>query len=242
MNPRSDLATSSVEGLIGYREIFERIWQCRDFELSTLWQRSVLLGAFMVAAYAGYGALILNVFEKSNRVAWWGALNLMAIGVCCFGLILSVLWIMMLKGSKAWYEIYERAIEDFRKAYPEAFKAEIVAKPHSIKCSELAGFGIVWNGARTSQIDVSNGLFSGFSGCYSVSRVAILIGQMSLMGWIGLIVVHLVFLLKGYTAISDFTQNPRYMVVSALIFIGLCSFVVVKIRRSAHSSTLEALT
>lgn len=241
MSPRSDLTTSSGEGLIGYREIFERIWRCRDFELSTLWQRSVLLGAFMVAAYTGYGALILNVFEKSNRVTWWGVLNLMAIGVCCFGLVLSVLWIMMLKGSKAWYEIYERAIEDFRKTYPEAFKAEIVAKPHSIKCSELAGFGIVWNGVHMSQIDVSNGLFSGSSGCYSVSRVAILIGQVSLMGWIGLIAVHLVFLLKGYTAIADFAQNPRHMVVSALIFIGLCSFAVVKIRRSAHSSTLEAL-
>lgn len=239
MNPRSDLATSSVEGLIGYREIFERIWQCRDFELSTLWQRSVLLGAFMVAAYAGYGALILNVFEKSNRVAWWGTLNLMAIGVCCFGLILSVLWIMMLKGSKAWYEIYERAIEDFRKTCPEAFKAEIVTQT---RCPALAGFGIIWNAAHTSQINVSNGLFSGSSGCYSVSRVAILIGQVSLMGWIGLIAVHLVFLLKGYTAIADFAQNPRYMVVSALIFIGLCSFTVVKIRRSAHSSTLEALT
>lgn len=238
MSSTNNSATSDGQ-LIGYREIFERIWQCRDFELSTLWQRSVLLGAFMVAAYAGYGALILNVFEKSNRVAWWGALNLMAIGVCCFGLILSVLWIMMLKGSKAWYEIYERAIDDFCKTYPEAFKAEIVTQT---RCPALAGFGIIWNAAHTSQIDVSNGLFSGFSGCYSVSRVAILIGQMSLMGWIGLIVVHLVFLLKGYTAISDFTQNPRYMVVSALIFIGLCSFVVVKIRRSAHSSTLEALT
>lgn len=242
MSPRSDLVTSSREGLIGYREIFERIWQCRDFELSTLWQRSVMLGAFMVAAYAGYGALILNVFEKSNRVTWWGVLNLMAIGVCCFGLILSVLWIMMLKGSKAWYEIYERAIEDFRKTYPEAFKAEIVAKPHSIKCSELAGFGIIWNGAHTSQIDVSNGLFSGSSGCYSVSRVATLIGQVSLMGWIGLIAVHLLFLLKGYTAIADFVQSPRCMVVAALTLTGLCWFVVVKIQRSAHSSTLEALT
>lgn len=242
MSPSSNIDTSSGEGLIGYREIFERIWQCRDFELSTLWQRSVLLGAFMVAAYAGYGALILNVFEKSNRVAWWGTLNLMAIGVCCFGLILSVLWIMMLKGSKTWYEIYERAIDDFCKTYPEAFKAEIVTKPRVIKCSELAGFGIIWNGTHTSQIDVSNGLFNGFSGCYSVSRVAILIGQVSLMGWIGLIVVHLVFLLKGYTAIADFAQNPRYMVVAALTLTGLCLFVVVKIRRSVHSSTLEALT
>lgn len=242
MNLRSNPDISSGEGLIGYREILERIWQCRDFELSTLWQRSVLLGAFMVAAYAGYGALILNVFEKSNRMVWWGVLNLMAIGVCCFGLILSVLWIMMLKGSKAWYEIYERAIEDFRKTCPEAFKVEIVAKPRVIRCSELAGFGIIWNGAHTSQIDVSKGLFSGTSGCYSVSRVAILIGQVSLMGWIGLIAVHLVSLLKGYTAIAGFAQNPRCMVVVALTLTGLCLFAVVKIRRSAHSSTLEALT
>lgn len=241
MSSTNNPATSDGQ-LIGYREIFERIWQCRDFELSTLWQRSVMLGAFMVVAYTGYGALVLNLFAKSNRMIWWGVLNLMAIGVCCFGLILSVLWIMMLKGSKAWYEIYERAIEDFRKTCPEAFKAEIVVKPRVIRCSELAGFGIIWNGAHTSQIDVSNGLFSGSSGCYSVSRVAILIGQVSLMGWIGLIAVHLVFLLKGYTAIADFVQSPRCMVVAALTLTGLCWFAVVKIRRSAHSSTLEALT
>ena len=79
------------------RDIYKTLWKCRDFELSTLWQRSAMLGVFMVALYTGYGALLLNAFEHGYAHRWT-TFNLMAVGMCCFGMVFSALWIMMLKG------------------------------------------------------------------------------------------------------------------------------------------------
>ena len=43
------------------RELYQELWQGRDFEINHLWQRSVFLGAFMVAIAAGYGGLALKL-------------------------------------------------------------------------------------------------------------------------------------------------------------------------------------
>lgn len=227
--------------LIGFHEVFDRLWKCRDFELATLWQRSVLLGTFMLATYAGYGMMILNVFEKSYRATRWDVLNLVAIGMCGFGVLLSVLWVMMLKGSKAWYEIYERAIEDFRTYWPEAFRTCVMTS-RSVQCSELAGFGIVWIKRHKTNLDFSGSLVSGAAGCYSVSRVAILIGQTSLIGWLGLVVVHLLFLLVGYETVVRLCDSHDVMVGVAVVLLGTLFIAVLKSFRSAQSSTLKVLS
>ena len=41
---------------------------------------------------------------------YWIVANTSAIIISYIGAALSVLWIIMLKGSKAWFEIYEAAI------------------------------------------------------------------------------------------------------------------------------------
>ena len=46
------------------RELYQELWQGRDFEINHLWQRSIFLGAFMVAIAAGYGGLVNEHFKE----------------------------------------------------------------------------------------------------------------------------------------------------------------------------------
>ena len=156
---KSKQVETKENNLIGLPEIYERLWECRDFELSTLWQRSVFLGAFMLAAYAGYGVLILNAIGTAKGVKWT-LLNLMAMGVCWLGVVLAALWIMMLKGSKTWYEIYETAIDDFGKKYPMAFQKIPHDTECTIDCAALSGFGFVWSCKRHRGVAWSDNLFT----------------------------------------------------------------------------------
>lgn len=43
--------------------------------------------------------------------------HLAACGICYLGLAFSMLWVMMAKGSKRWYERYERALNYFTYRY-----------------------------------------------------------------------------------------------------------------------------
>ena len=57
----------SNESKLTAKDFYNEMWHCRDFELSHLWQRSVFLGAFMLAIATGYGALALVLFGSGVR-------------------------------------------------------------------------------------------------------------------------------------------------------------------------------
>jgi len=92
------------------KDIYESLWRCRDFELSHLWQRSVFLTAFLLLAYTGYGVLMLHIMTVELGMLQLRVLLCVGLFILLVGMLLSLLWIMMAKGSKAWYEVYEHAI------------------------------------------------------------------------------------------------------------------------------------
>lgn len=214
------------------RDIYKTVWKCRDFELSTLWQRSAMLGAFMVAMYAGYGALLLNAFEH-GCLPRWIPFNLLAEGMCCFGMVFSALWIMMLKGSKGWYERCEAALSGFQKEMPdEVFSCEDVR--------ENAAFGIFWSAATERELkkfESNTDLFSTSGGRFSVSRVAIMLGQVSLAGWLVLGFVHAVALMFDGADILRLlsTYAP---VLAVLLLIGFVVGVFVVLKDHVKSTSL----
>ena len=105
------------KGCITYSEIYKGLWKCRDFELAHYWQRAVFLTAFLLACYAGYGTLIIQCSMAETMQLPFRIVNGIAFGICIVGILLSFLWIMMAKGSKAWYETYEAAISAFVERY-----------------------------------------------------------------------------------------------------------------------------
>lgn len=100
---------------LALRDLYENYWHCRDFEIRNLWQRSIFLGTFIVLCFTGYGAFWGEAFfgEVDGLIVFDEKCvmnHFFAVLLTLLGLTFSQLWIFLAKASKAWVEIYERAI------------------------------------------------------------------------------------------------------------------------------------
>ena len=171
---------------ISLKDAYEELWHCRDFELKHLWQRSIFLGAFLLGAFAGYGKLVLQCCEKDH--AFGAKDNVVGFGVAIIGLVLSFLWIMLAKGSKAWYERYESAICSFGKI-AELDKADLDGMFENPKAQKLVAFAYGKHFKKYSE-PVSSWLWDTKGGPYSPSKINIAIGHLSVLFWIAAIAFH----------------------------------------------------
>lgn len=180
--------SNDVEDKISIKEIHETFWRCRDFELSHLWQRSIFLSAFLILCFTGYGSLLITMLEKASLFAY---ANLLAFSIGVIGIIFSCLWIMMGKGSKAWYERYENAICAFER------KSQYMTP----KASHIGGFHYQnIQGYELPQIQKS--FFKGNGGAYSPSKINIAIGQITLCLWSIIVLFHGAVAIWGKDIIS----------------------------------------
>ena len=200
---------------------YEELWRCRDFELKHLWQRAVFLGAFLLAAFAGYGHLILqccgqgHVFSMRDNVTGF----VIAFG----GLILSILWVMMAKGSKAWYERYESAIYNFIKLANVSMEAK--EKLYDEGVDRIIGFayGDDFNDYSAS---VSSWLWNTKGGSYSPSKINIAIGHLAIAIWLTAIGFHVAVArwgIKKVVTLNVFHCDLAVTMMLLLIF-GLLFF------------------
>ena len=183
------------------KNAYERAWACRDFELSHLWQRSVFLAVFLLAIAGAYGTLLLNIYfpSEQNQIFIWTdgkedwkentaakrieyrakdatwQQHAIASGVCWLGITFSVLWVMMAKGSKYWFERYEKGINKYEY---ELAGEKIKDCPHHGEMPLL----------EKHQYDEN--IFSTKAGHYSVSRVNAVIGIISLISFSFLEMLH----------------------------------------------------
>lgn len=99
-----------------------KLYRCRDMEITNLWQRSIFLAVFLTLTLSGYGILASNFFSNNVFIELnYKILHGAAVAIGLLGFTLSVIWVLMAKGSKAWYEVYAKAISDFE----EEFKHEL---------------------------------------------------------------------------------------------------------------------
>ena len=151
----SDVSTVSL------RDIYMRLCACRDFEIKLQWERAVFLTAFLIACFAGYGSFLLSVHQHGAGGGNFSSFvtNGIFITLTFVGVALSFLWILMAKGSKAWYEHYEQAITAF-------------AKKHATK--EVPEYMMAHRWYDMPYIDrspMSNCVFNFKGGAYSVSKI-----------------------------------------------------------------------
>jgi hypothetical protein len=152
---------------VSLKRLREDAYKSRKFEVQNLWQRSIFLVAFMVILITGYGHLIEKLLSEYEKwLTCNEALLLVIQTICCalafLGSIFSIIWIMMAKGSKAWYEIHEKRIRKLELELNMEDKYRMrPASPWSL----------------------DNTLFSREPGAYSVSRINILLGQILLVAW-----------------------------------------------------------
>lgn len=208
------------------KDFYRTYWHCRDFELTHLWQRSVFLTAFLVICFSAYGYLaqdMLGALKLSGSSDtslppignyYWIAVHCAAIFTASIGFILSALWIMMAKGSKAWYEIYEAAIAAYEKDGNYVDSTDPAAK-------DIGGFQYRKLKNYSHELnEVDNCWFNGTSGCYSPSRINWAIGVLMLGIWILIMLFHFVLLAK--TSFIFFLSELFFVIVTAGAFSWLC--------------------
>lgn len=194
------------------KDVYKELWEGREFELTHLWQRSVFLGAFMLAIAAGYGHVAEKIFFSNNACKVTSCQHLAAITLCYLGLAFSMLWVMMAKGSKYWSERYEVSIT---KMYEEDYYGS------KLKNSDPYYSNLV----KLKDSEISDNLFSPLAGRYSVSRVNVSIGIIGIIAWSILNMIHAgMWIEKTYTfhrlrcALFGIGQC---LIISVLIFLIL---------------------
>jgi len=170
------------------KDIYHSYWHCRDMEINNLWQRSVVLTAFVILCFTAYGGwmskcvlLKENVCESMQSADW--LTHLVALSICLVGSILARFWIMMAKASKSWYEIYENAIT----AYEEVMKDEKLIGRGNVL---FKSFNPQDMGEKYTYPEVNNKLSSSMGGAFSPSRINWAIGHVMLYVWYILILSH----------------------------------------------------
>ena len=196
------------------KDAYERAWACRDFELSHLWQRSVFLAVFLLAIAGAYGTLLLKIYfpDDAEKICTTWQQHAIASGVCWLGITFSILWVMMAKGSKYWFERYEKGINKYEY---ELAGEKIKDCPHHGEMPLL----------EKHQYDEN--IFSTKAGHYSVSRVNAVIGIISLISFSFLEMLHFGnFLHLKYSGLT----NVQYSLfsISAWLFFGAILFMFLR--------------
>lgn len=149
-------------------KIWANLYRGRDFELSSFWQKSIFLFSLLTLCFTGYGALMLKTAEKNVD---WIYLHEYMLAISIVGIVLSYIWIAMSKGSKAWYEVYEKTIYQLET---ELFRKENDVEKY-IEGHYVNNFKDTINEKLLNNFD---------GGPFSPSKINILIGNILFIIWI----------------------------------------------------------
>lgn len=89
---------------------YEKAWENRNYEIDKSWTRALYFWGFIAAAFIAYTALITS---EKNGIITAMHIDLLVIAM---GIIFSIAWLLVIKGSKQWQENWEKHIdylEDF---------------------------------------------------------------------------------------------------------------------------------
>lgn len=98
-NPPNDTQTPKLNAAL------ERAWKNRDFEIDKYWSRATYFWAFIASAFAGYLGIVTSDKIDVNFKETYTFM------LACIGLIFSVAWVYVNKGSKKWQENWEKHID-----------------------------------------------------------------------------------------------------------------------------------
>jgi len=186
---------------VSHKELRESFYRLRDFEISNLWQRSIFLSALLVLFFSAYGFLVSKLLEEgsTNTILY----NEISAVLALFATSFSIIWIMMAKGSKVWYEVYERKICKIEQ------ESDLqIAKEYQM-------------GTDIKPWDLDASIWTNKAGSYSVSKLNIVIGRFLLYIWLSIFVFHWLFILYILLNQGINEGGVHWVVLTALFFIIL---------------------
>ena len=209
-------------------KIWDKQYECRNFELSSFWQKSAFLFCFLSLCFAGYGALVSHIVNKDTNPDSIPYIFQYMCGVSLLGIVLSILWIYLMKGSKAWYEVYEKSIYEIET---EIFKG----KNEKYIEGEFA---------KKMRKNYSNSFIGTSGGAFSPSKINIVIGWILLIVWCCCGIFSLYNLLYTLQLCkSQFTKSFnddfwQVSIISVLAIIGISIITICIIKKFVKSKPL----
>lgn len=202
-------------------DLYKLMWECRNLEIDNLWKRSAFLATLIVIFWTGLGYIFFKYIDLSVNETRSFRLdscvgNCFLLGIQFYAVLasfISMLWICMTKGSKAWVEFFEGHIdaiknENNRELY---FSEELKEKLDKSKY-------IPYNGSNPEDFDRdwSNNILIPNGGAFSPSRVNIIIGIISFL----LFSVMEVFIFIVVLMNRACRYTPLYALIILLIYSG----------------------
>lgn len=99
------------------KEQYQQLYKERDVQMSKFWDNSKYIWGFLVVIFGAYGATLFKYFEgfkncvcSSGKELLTNNLTILLCGLCIIGALVSYLWVLLARGTKAWYEAFEIAI------------------------------------------------------------------------------------------------------------------------------------
>ena len=203
------------------KDLHDMMWKCRDLEIDNLWKRSTLLATFLVIFWTGLGYTFykyidLRIDNEKLFVLRSSIGNFFLLGIQIYAMLgsfISLLWICMTKGSKAWVEFFESHIDciKLKKNREMFFSDDLVKRLEN-------GEYIPYNGNVPEQFsrDWNNSILKPTGGCFSPSRINVVIGIVSFL--LFSIVEYLMFVFVLTNTCRPFI--PIIAVVILLIYMG----------------------
>lgn len=143
----------------------------RNFEIDLYWKRSLFFWGFIATAAVGYGSLMLKVPPVQPQPQ-------LAVLVACFGIVCSLCWSMVNRGSKYWQEHWETMVTELESASKVGVLFRAEDRPQN---------KAFWLNSRK----------------LSVSRVAIALSDFTLLVWLLVVVNHLLPYFSDHVALSS---------------------------------------
>jgi len=122
------------------KDAYEKAWASKNFEIENYWKRANYFWAFQVASFAGYFAVFNSGFYSKNTEILYC--------MVCIGLITSVAWNLINKGSKSWQRNWENHVDMLEdKVTGPLYKTVSVKNTYSVsKINEIVSrfISVIW--------------------------------------------------------------------------------------------------
>ena len=119
-------------------KIWEQLYNSRKLEITTLWQRSIFLSAFIVLLLTGSGFFYFHSILATPISHFTLKDSLTSVLLGSMLMISGTLWLAMAKGSKYWTEIYERKIDIIESILPIEAQFKYLQETYVIKEHDIA--------------------------------------------------------------------------------------------------------
>lgn len=227
---------SDKDEKVSKHDLYEKLWQSRDFEINHLWQRSIFLGTFIVIFFTVY----FNLFkfyisaegECPKSVPSCDMFIIIQSIVCLFGFCFAVLWVCMARGSKYMYENHEGGINDshWNGFFTEGLSNDTKRDDYEDMLNSGFGKKIPRHGQLPME-NFNNRLISLRGGLFSSSKINVFIGYIFMFAWVLLAMFNwlfLFFLETGKLSFLSCIKNlPCLLQLALMLFIFLCAWVVI---------------